>query len=113
MSDVIEHTRSTLTRVRTNGDQLLVHRTFFDDANLDQNSRIRNSGMLDKAKLGLHDNEDVRAVVSCPSVEQWNLFKRKHPEVYSRLMAKNEPERMKGARELSILHPDWVVYSRL
>jgi hypothetical protein len=41
------------------------------------------------------------------------LFKRKHPEVYSRLMAKDEPERMKGARELSILHPGWVVYSRL
>ena len=86
---------------------------FHDDSSLDQNQRIRNSGMLEKGRLGLHDNEDIRMTISCPSTLQWSLFKSQHPETYVLLKSSDESERVRGARQLQILKPAWVVQSRL
>jgi hypothetical protein len=94
-------------------DKLFIQATYFDDVALERNKQIRNAGFLDKGKLGLHENEDIRLAVSCPSVEQWNRFRRLHPETYELLMSKNEALRMKGARQLQLVHPEWVVQSRL
>jgi len=90
------------------------HTTFYDDDALEKNNKIRTSGMLDKGKLGLHDDEDIRFAISVPSVLQWNMFKKKHLETYKLLTSKNsETDRMKGARQLQILEPAWVVFDRL
>lgn len=88
--------------------------TFFDDDALEHNKKIRNSGMLEKSALGLHDNADVRMAISCPSTTQWMYFKSKHYETYKLLTSQtSEEDRMKGARQLQLLHPDWVVFERL
>ena len=92
---------------------LYVHQTYYDDASLERNKQIRNSAIMDKLKLGLHENEDVRMAISCPSLMQWNRFKKLHPETYALLMSNREEERVRGARQLQILEPAWVVQSRL
>jgi len=86
--------------------------TFHDDYSLAINNKIRMSGMLDKHKLGLHENEDTRAIISCPSTMQWGLFKKKHRETYDLITANTEVERMKGVRQIQLLHPDWVLMVR-
>ena len=100
-------------RTAIEDDRFYVRTTFFDDAALARNNQIRNAGMLDKGKLGLHENEDIRIAISCPSTEQWMLFKRSHPDVYTMLNAKDEPTRIKGAWQLKLLHPEWIVMDRL
>lgn len=89
------------------------HTEFYDKGTLTQNERIRRSGMLDKGSLGLHDNADLRMTISCPSVTQWNYFKKDYPDVYKLLMSRDSQQRMSGAKQLQILEPSWVVQSRL
>ena len=98
--------------------KLHVRTVFEDDAALAKNRRIRDSGMLNKGQLGIHDDADMRAVISCPSVEQWRLFQRDHADIYKSLTTRgqstqDDADRMKGARQLQLLHPAWVVYTRL
>ena len=112
MSEVVEHNKQYKTRVKTEDGKLYAHTIFNDDQSLEQNNKIRLSGMLDRAKLNLHDNEDIRAAISCPSVFQWSIFKKKHFDTYKMLTSKEEVQRIKGIRQLEILHPDWVIYSR-
>ena len=111
MKEQINH-HATTDYIRQD-DKLYIHTKFNDDHALHQNQRIRNSGMLDKGKLGIHQGEDIRMAISCPDTVQWGLFKKKHKETHDLLFSKNEAERMKGARQLQILKPSWVVYSRL
>jgi len=87
--------------------------TFHDKKALEQNNKIRNSGMLDKGALGLHDNADIRMAISCPDTLQWSIFCKKNLETIKLIRSTNEVERLKGARQLQILHPEWVVFSRL
>lgn len=87
--------------------------TYYDDKSLNQNSRIRNSGVLNNSKLDLHEGEDVRGVISCPSIEQWNLFKKVNPTTYKLIHSTLEHERVKGLKEVSLLHPAWIVQLRL
>ena len=112
MSELIDTQPGIVTRGKTEDGKFYTETTFFDDESLAQNRRIADSGMLDGGKLGLHDDEDIRFVLSCPSVEQWNLFKKKYPDIYKALMSRDEKARMVGARRLSLLKPAWVIYSR-
>ncbi len=86
---------------------------FFDTKSLEQNAKIRNSGMLDDGALGLHDNADIRMAISCPSTLQWSIFCKKNADTYKLIKSTDEQERIKGARQLQILHPSWVVFDRL
>ena len=105
---------NAVTHEAVEGGKFYARTIFYDDAALDKNNKIRNSGMLDKAKLGLHENEDMRMVISCPSTLQWSMFKTKHAETYKLLTSKNsESDRIKGAKQLEILYPAWVCYNRL
>ena len=118
MNDIVDIGPNSVSRALSEGGRFHVHTRFFDDAALAQNRRIADSGMLDKGKLGLHDDEDIRFVISCPSTRQWALFKKDNPEIYKLITTRGtdaiaDADRMKGARKLSILHPAWVVYSRL
>lgn len=113
MSDIIEHTSVRKIQAKSEDGKFYVKTTFFDDNSLEQNNKIRLSGMLEKAKLNLHENEDIRAAISCPSVQQWNIFKKKHADTYRLLNSREEVQRMKGVSELQLLHPDWIVYNRM
>ena len=112
-SDVVAVGSNSITQARSEDGLFYVHTEYYDDVALERNKQIASSGMLANMKLGLHDDEDVRMVISCPSTDQWILFKRKNPETYKLLVSTIEAERMKGARQLQILHPAWVVQSRL
>lgn len=105
--------RKTSQRILRQDKHLVVQTTFHDDANLERNKKLRNSGMIDKGKLGLHDNEDIRMVISCPDPIQWSLFKKKFPDIYKAIMSADEAERMKGCWRLKLLHPEWVIQERL
>ena len=112
--DIINVGANSVTRFyRNDSDTMLKDTTFYDDKSLDQNARIRSDGMLEKGTLGLHDDASYRMVFSIPSVEQYNHWKYQNPEDYNLLMSKTEHERMRGAKRLQILHPDWVVMERL
>lgn len=100
-------------RVKREGGKLYHQTTFHDDKTLAHNRRLADSGFLDKSELGLHDDADIRMVISCPSVEQWTLFKDQNPEVYKLLTSTNEHERIKGARQISLLKPEWIIHTRL
>jgi len=111
MQEVTGH--NSVNETITEDNVLYNKTTFFDDESLKQNQRIRESNILDKAKLALHDGEDVRMAFSIPSSLQYTLFQKDHPEVYKLLMSADETERMSGARQMAILKPSWVCYSRI
>ncbi len=101
------------TKTVIEGDKLYAHTIFSDDRSLQRNADIKTSGMLENARLGLHDDEDMRMVISCPSTTQWSLFRKKHLETYKLIISTDESERIKGCRQLQILEPAWVVFARL
>lgn len=114
MLDTRERISNNATqRVVTHGNELYIQTDFADDAALERNKQIKAAALLDKAKLKLHDDEDVRMIISCPDGIQWSLFKRQHEETYKLIHSRLEEERMKGCRQLQILHPEWVVQERL
>lgn len=95
-------------------DGKLYARTVFnDDVALERNKQIRAAGLINKAKLNLHDQEDIRMVISCPDTLQWSLFKRDFPDIARNLHSKCETERMSACKQLQILHPEWVLQERL
>ncbi len=112
MSEIVDASSQHKTLVKTEDGKLYAQTTYYDDVALEQNNKIRLSGMLEKGKLGLHDDEDIRYVISVPSSMQWQLFKTKYPETYKLITSKTESERMSGCKQLQILHPAWVVMER-
>lgn len=98
--------------VRQDG-KLFCHTHFDDDHALERNKQIRNAGLIDRAKLQLHEGEDIRMVISCPDALQWTYFKRDYPDIYKDLNSRVEAERVSACRRLQILHPEWVVQERL
>ena len=109
----LEHSGDHLTQTAVEDGTFYTHTTHYNDAALARNQRIRNSGILEKAKLQLHDNEDVRGVISCPSVLEWNIFNNEHPELKGLLNSTHEHERLKAMDIVSLHHPDWVLYTRM
>jgi len=104
---------NAITREVMQDGTLYAHTVFHDDKSLARNADIKTSGMLDKSRLGLHDNSDIRMAISCPSTLQWATFRRKHAETYKLITSNDESERIKGCRQLQILEPAWVVFDRL
>jgi hypothetical protein len=100
-------------RILREDSYLVVQTTHYDDENLERNKQLRNEGFIDKAKFALHDNEDIRMMISIPDGLQWSIFKRRFPEIYKLIMSKDETDRMSGCRKLQLLHPEWVVQERL
>lgn len=101
------------TQLKTENGVTYAKTVFQDDAALSRIKALRDEKVLDKAQLALHDNADLRLVVSCPSLVMWNFFKRDHAATYKLLHSDNEHERMKGAKQVEFLHPEWCIYSRL
>lgn len=101
------------TEVKTEDGKTYAKTTIHDDAALERVKRLKHEAVLDKARLGIHDNADLRMVISCPSIVLWNYFKRDHPKTYSLLNSKDESERMKGAKQVQFIHPEWIIQERL
>jgi len=111
-NEVVSHDRHHTTQLITEDNKLYVDTKFHNANSLEINKRIRNSQMLDKMKLGLHDNEDARAVLSIPSNMEWQIFKRKHPDIYNDLKAPQEVDRMNALKRIQLLEPEWVLMER-
>jgi len=60
-------------------------------------------------RVPMLDDSALAYSFSVPDGQQWSLFKRDFPDLYTALMKGDQQQRFKAARELSILHPDWVV----
>ena len=104
---------NAVTRLITEDNTLYVHTDFNDDAALRRNKQIKDAELLSRPKLGIHDNADLRFVISIPDVNQWNIWKRKHPHEYKALMtAKDHDYRLKAAKFLALSHPEWVIFER-
>lgn len=101
------------TQVKTEDGITYAKTVFNDSMALDRVKRLRDGSVLDRAKFGMHDDADLRLVISCPSVVLWGYFKRDHAKTYELLNSKDETERMKGAREMQFIHPEWCIMSRL
>ena len=108
-----EAAENHVTNTKAEDGKLYIQTTYYDDEALARNDRIRNSGILDKAKLELHQNEDIRGVISCPSVDQWNQFNSQHPEVKELLDSPYEHERLKALDVISLHKPAWVLMQRM
>ncbi len=94
-------------------DGKLYSETIFHDKKvLDRIHDLRNSKVMEKAKMSLHDGEDIRGIISVPDPLQWSLFKKEYSEVYSLLTSKLESDRTKGMKQIEILKPEWIVMVR-
>lgn len=112
MSDIVEIDGNHVQRAKLDGSRLQIHTKFYDDATLKRNQTLRNADLLNKAKMQLHDNEDIRFMISCPSQFQWQIFKKRYPDLHKGLHSQVEHERMSAARKIAILEPTWVVQTR-
>ena len=108
----LESAENHITATEVEDGKLFIKTKFFDDDAIARNKRIRDSGILEKAKLELHHNEDIRGAISCPSVGQWNQFNKDHPEMQSLLNSSHEHERMAALRLVSLHKPNWVLMTR-
>jgi len=118
MNNIIHAEGNQVSRATVEDDKLYVHTVFNDDASLKKNAAIRDENLMDRHTLGLHDDADTRMAISCPSTLQWGLFKKKHADIYKLITTVGQGDeanelRIRGARLLEILHPTWVVFSRL
>ena len=111
-SEVISFDKHHTTKLVTEDNTLYVDTKFHNKDSLEINKKIRNSQMLDKMKLGLHDGEDARAVLSVPSNLEWTIFKDKNPDIYNDLKSPHEADRMSALRRIQILEPEWVLMER-
>jgi len=111
--EVIEYNRQYKQETVFEDDKMFIKTTHFDKAQQDFNNKVKQENIFNKAKLDLHHDEDLRAVISCPSTLQWSTFQQDNPHIYKDLMSSTESERMKAVRQISLLHPTWIQYARL
>ncbi len=113
MREVIEKNKDFTQTGIVEDDKFYLETKFNDKKQLDTNENIRVSNLINKAKMGIHEGEDLRAWIRCPDTLQWSMFKAQFPETYSLLKAKTESDRMRGVQQMKILFPEWIVYDRL
>lgn len=118
MSEIIGSGSNSVIDGRSEDGKFFVRETFYDDKALEKNHRLKLSGVFQKPTLGLHDDADTRAMISCPSAGQWEVFKKKHFDTYKLLTTRGQSDqdnadRMRGFKQLQILHPGWIIFERI
>jgi len=106
-------TNSTTELHRISKDQVVKKTVFYNDKQLDQNTRLRNHLENSKHNIPIHDNAPTRAIFSFPSMEEYTRFIRKNPETNELMESNIEVERIKGFKQLELLHPEYCIYNRL
>ena len=112
LSNVISVDGNAVTTGKSEDGRFYVTQKFYDEGSLRRNHELRKAGVLNRGKLGLHDNEDIRYAISVPSADQWQLWKAANPDIYKLIKSPLEHDRMRGCKQLHILKPDWVIMSR-
>ena len=113
MSELVESHRSHSVNLKTEDGKLFVHTVFNNRKALEQNKMIRSNNFMEKGQLGLHDGADIRFGISVPSNIEWQLFKKKNPNIYKLIKSRDEAERIKGCKQLQFLEPEWIIQHRL
>ena len=111
MKQVVEHLpNKKVELIRDDSDEsgrYFFHTTYFDDAYLERNKRIRLEGLMRKDQLlPLDDGARVGYAFSIPP-DQWGLFCREFPDIVAGLESRDIEENRKAARQMLILHPRW------
>ena len=84
-----------------------------DNGVLAENARIRQSGKMQKGmKKGLMDNQKIEYWMRIPTVNHLQQFTKQHPRIMEDLHSIDESTRMKGARAMALLEPEWVIFAR-
>ncbi len=84
-----------------------------ENAALAENARLRNSHLMKKGmRKGIMDNQVIEFWFRIPSLDRFMAFKKQHPRVMEDIESPDESTRMKGARAMSLLEPEWVIFSR-
>lgn len=110
MKEVINRTPTgTTTLVRDEHDEsgrYYVHQVEHDDHILDRNKRIRLEGLMPEGKKVPLIGDEMRFTFSIPPMQYTRLLKRE-PDLMRELSGKDHDARIKAARRLSIMHPEW------
>lgn len=102
--------------IRDNHDEsgrYYFHTTYYDDAYLERNKRVRLEGLMESNQaVPLDDgkNATVSHAFSIPP-DQWGVFCREYPDIVKGLESKDPEECQKAARQMLILHPEWSTMS--
>lgn len=87
-----------------------VETTDHDAQALDQIQRVKQAELLSQGQaFGAHEGAVLEYAFSIPSTWQWARFKRDHPDIARGLHSPNDTERLKAARRLALMKPQWVV----
>ena len=82
-----------------------------DEGVLAENARLREIDACVNSTQ-LHEGEKIEYYFRIPSMIEWTRFLRSHQDIAGLLDSADESDRMKGARMLSILQPEWVIKKR-
>ena len=86
---------------------------FRDNGVLAENAKIRNSHLMQGSmKRGIMDNQKIEYWFRPPSLHQFEHFLKRNPRIKDDIYSDDESARMTGARAMSLLEPQWVIFSR-
>jgi 1,4-alpha-glucan branching enzyme len=112
MRETIGQTPNSITQIyRPDHDEsgkYTFHTKILNDHILERNKRIRLESLMTKGKSIPLLEAGVEYAFSIAS-EEWGFFKRDYPDIVAGIRSKDEEERFKAARQLQILHPEWVI----
>jgi len=113
MKEILDRTAGAVTHIirdehDESGDHYF-HTTYFDDAGLLANERIRSAALMRQGKKLPIVNERLDYVISFPTTEQYVAYMTKHPDVIKDLQSEMEHIRLKAARTIAKEHPSWLV----
>ena len=93
-------------------DRQVFRTVFHNDAALRRNEQIRNSGMMRRGdKMSVLDGATVSHAFSFPTIEEYQMIRRKYPDIMDALRSKDQAVREKAADQLQLLCPQYVTIS--
>ncbi len=108
---LISQTPNTSTIMHTDAhvkNRQVFQTIFHDDESLEKTKRLRDAEIFKRGTKIPFADQQVYHAFSIPE-GRYALLKRDFPDMMEAIKSKDEAVRMKAARELSILHPEFVV----
>ncbi len=84
---------------------------FHDDAALEQNKKLRNSGLMKRGDILPIVDASVSYAFSFPSVERYAQIQQQYPDIFEALRSKDQRIREDAGRRLALLHPEFCTLS--
>jgi len=111
MKSVISQTPNTTTVMHTDAhvkNRQVFQTIYHDDESLKKTKALRDEEIFKKGTKIPFGDQQVYHAFSIPE-GRYALLKRDYPDMMAAIHSRDEAVRMKAARELSIIHPEFVV----